>query len=331
MVFADSLTKAERLLELRRIFWHNPQRVFTSSELARRLGVSERTIRKYLVELGSSGLLPILRDGHGVRLVEGARMDVLPVTFSLEETVAVYLAGRLLDRVADEPNPDVHGALRRLAQVMPEQIQPVFEHLSVRRSAAVTTFSRVFREIARGWILQREVRLDYHPLSSDPSTYLFRPYLMEPAAASASVYAIGEVEGKEGLRVLKLERVRRASLLASTFEAPAGDELLDRLDRSWGIWIHQDEAPVMVRLLFDPAGDRAVERRIRETRWHPSQQLKERDDGTLLLTLSVTTWVEMLPWILGWGAYCEVLEPEDLRSAVASEHRRAAEAYRTGG
>jgi CRISPR-associated endonuclease/helicase Cas3 len=36
---------------------------------------------------------------------------------------------------------------------------------------------------------------------------------------------------------------------------------------------------------------------------------------------------EMVPWIRGWGADCEVVEPEDLRDRMAGQARRLAEAY----
>jgi len=36
---------------------------------------------------------------------------------------------------------------------------------------------------------------------------------------------------------------------------------------------------------------------------------------------------EMLPWIRGWGADVEVLEPEDLRERMMGEARRLARVY----
>ncbi len=324
MVFADALTKASRLLELQRLFWASPRRRWTTEELAGRLGVAPRTVRRYIAELSESGRLPVSHDGHRWRLVEAARMEVPPVRLQLEEAAALYLAGRLLERSADEPNPAVHGALAALAEVVPEELGPAFRHLARRDAARPSPFSRAFSVLARGWILGREVELEYAPRTS-PSTrrYRFRPYLLEPSAVGSAVYAIGEAHPPGALRVLKIERVRRAALTADQFEAPPLRDLLARLDRAWGVWI-ADEEPETVVLRFVPE----AAPRVRETRWHPSQRLEELPDGSARLELTVTSWRELLPWVLGWGSLCEVLAPEALRAEVASELARGAARYR---
>jgi len=45
MVFADSLTKAGRLVELQVLFARSPNRAWRTAELAARLGIAERTVR----------------------------------------------------------------------------------------------------------------------------------------------------------------------------------------------------------------------------------------------------------------------------------------------
>jgi CRISPR-associated endonuclease/helicase Cas3 len=67
---------------------------------------------------------------------------------------------------------------------------------------------------------------------------------------------------------------------------------------------------------------------VRETRWHPSQRIEELADGYLLWRAQIAEPREMLPWIRGWGADCEVVEPAELRERVAEEYRRAAEVYK---
>jgi predicted DNA-binding transcriptional regulator YafY len=104
-VLSDALTKAGRLLELQLASWKNPRRPLTTSELARRVGVAPRTMRKYLTELSCSGRLPITREGRGWRLADHATLEIAPVRFLLEEAVAVYLAARLLVQHADQPKP----------------------------------------------------------------------------------------------------------------------------------------------------------------------------------------------------------------------------------
>jgi CRISPR-associated endonuclease/helicase Cas3 len=47
----------------------------------------------------------------------------------------------------------------------------------------------------------------------------------------------------------------------------------------------------------------------------------------LVWTAEIDEVKEMLPWIRGWGADCEVLEPAELREKVKGELRRQAGMY----
>jgi CRISPR-associated endonuclease/helicase Cas3 len=55
--------------------------------------------------------------------------------------------------------------------------------------------------------------------------------------------------------------------------------------------------------------------------------VEEQPDGSLLWRARVAEPQEMLPWIRGWGADVEVVEPEGLRESLTGEARRLAETY----
>lgn len=326
MVFSDGLTKAQRLVELQHLFWRNSGRPLSSAEIARRLGINPRTARKYLTQMSASGRLPITRQQRAWTLAEDARLEVLPVRFLLEEATAVYLAARLLTHAADEPNPAVGGALAKLASVVPAELRAFVDHLAGRAAVAQGgRFAQVFRTLAYGWALSRVVELEYEARSRPgaPITCRFEVHLLEPAAVGSALYAIGRADPPGELRTFKLERIRTAALTRDTFTGPPPEHALARLDAAWGVWLSHDP-PVTVRLRFSPA----AAPRLRETRWHPSQRLTDLAGGGLDLTLTVTSTVELRPWILGWGSLCEVLEPEALRADVAADLARAAAAYR---
>jgi predicted DNA-binding transcriptional regulator YafY len=324
MVFADGLTKAHRLVELQFLFWARCGRALSCAEIAHALGVAPRTARKYLVELSVSGRLPVISERRRWRLADGARLEVLPVRFQLEEAAALFLAARLLITEADEPNRAVHDALARLACVMPPEVRGAFGTLADRSPLSDGRLAPVFRAFAYGWALRRLVHVEYEPRShpGQTSTCDFAPYMLEAVPASRALYAIGHAEPPGEMRVLKLERVRAAELTTRSFTARDLDSLLERLSTSWGIWL-ADTAPVEVVLRFGPA----VATRVRESRWHPSQHLADRPDGSVEMTLQVASTVELLPWVLGWGGNCQVLAPPDLASTVAGEHRAAAASY----
>ena len=324
MVFADAMTKAARLVELQCLFARSPGRRWTTRELAAKLGIAERTVRVYLDELSASGRLPVAYDQRAWRLVEGARLQLGPVSFQLEEAAAVYLAARLLLRHSDEPNPAVHEAIRRLAVVVPEDLGRFMDRLVERaESCAGHPFAEVFRAMAYGWATRRWLEVEYQSTGRPaPARYRFAPYLLEPASREPSVYAIGLAEPPGAVRVFKLERMRSAKLTSETFDPPPHDDLLARLDRAWEVWL-SDDGGTAVRLRF--SGD--VARQVTEARWHPSQRIEQLPGGGVEVRFVVASTLELIPWILGWGADCEVVEPADLRERVARELASAARRY----
>ena len=103
-------------------------------------------------------------------------------------------------------------------------------------------------------------------------------------------------------------------LLEETYEIPAGFDPYAILEHAWGIWFKQGR-PVTVRLRFSAR----VAERVKETRWHRSQEIESLSDGSLLWTVLVDEPIEMTPWIRGWGPEVEVIEPEELRQKFVQE------------
>jgi len=67
--------------------------------------------------------------------------------------------------------------------------------------------------------------------------------------------------------------------------------------------------------------------RVGETCWHPSEQVIEQAGGSLLWRARIAEPQEKPPWIRGWGADVEVVEPLNLRERLSGEARRLAEGY----
>jgi predicted DNA-binding transcriptional regulator YafY len=66
-------------------------------------------------------------------------------------------------------------------------------------------------------------------------------------------------------------------------------------------------------------------------RWHSSQRVSVRDDGTVSVNLQVRVCPEVESWALGFGEHAMVVRPEKLRNAVAERLRRGAARYARSG
>jgi len=58
------------------------------------------------------------------------------------------------------------------------------------------------------------------------------------------------------------------------------------------------------------------------------EKVEDTEDGGCLWSADVAEWHEMLPWIRGWGADVEVLEPEKLRTKIIQQVRDLANQYK---
>ncbi len=105
------------------------------------------------------------------------------------------------------------------------------------------------------------------------------------------------------------------------FAVPADFDGPALFRRAWRV-MYGDGDLIHVKLRFS----QFVARRVRETRWHPSQSLTEMSEG-LIWEADIGDITEIRPWIRGWGADCEVLEPPDLRAYLLQETRRLTRLY----
>ena len=125
------------------------------------------------------------------------------------------------------------------------------------------------------------------------------------------------------MRAYKLERIESARITREGYALPPDFPGLDILRNAWSIVL--GEETVRVALRFSPD----VRKRVLETRWHPSQQTSDDPEkpGWLRWQVDVADTLDLLPWIRGWGADCEVLEPKELRETLMGEAKAMAERY----
>src|SRR5512135_2667971 len=112
--------RAARLITLIMLLQRRPNQ--QAGELAAALGVSVRSLHRYIAELDEMGI-PVYseRGPHGgFSLVRGYRMP--PLIFTPEEAVAVYLGTSLVGEMWGRPFVEAAaGALAKLDNVLPQE------------------------------------------------------------------------------------------------------------------------------------------------------------------------------------------------------------------
>lgn len=318
--------KADRLLHLEQLLLAHPAGL-KRIELARRLGVNRSTVTRDIQDLSEA--LALVEEDDG-RLWIDPSNSLTRLRLTLDECLAVHLATRLYTSRSDRHNPPAASALRKLGTALEPAAPLIGRHVSRSADAVDGTDRREdpqylasLSTLARAWAQGRKVRLRYESRPGQAAERILSVWLIEPYALGMTTYTIGWLEPPGEPRVLKVERIRSITILPDQpYELPEDFDAATLLRGAWGVWI-SSASPMEVRLRFaSEAG-----RRLRETRWHPSETLTEQEDGGVEWRATVLDWTEMIPWVQGWGALVEVLEPPALREHLRKQVTILAERY----
>ena len=318
----EKADRGARILKIQTLLQGNPHGL-TTGEIARRTGVNPRTTYRDIRALEAMNV-PIYEDRG--RILIDPNYFVAPVKFTLPQAMALLMGVRLMHRHTDEADPDVADAFTKLAAVLPAPVAE-YVHATVRQMAERPPnpiYSRVLQTIALSWAGRKAVRIWYPGTNHDAKPRVIEPYFLEPSLIGHSSYVVARDRGLNQMRTFKLERITRAEQTSDAYQVPEDFDVNRYLAGAWGIY-HSGE-PVEVQLRFYPP----AAARVKESIWHPSQQLRDGPNGSVLMTVKVTGTIEITPWILGWGESVEVLAPKDLREKIAAVASRMAERNRNG-
>jgi CRISPR-associated endonuclease/helicase Cas3 len=328
MTYDRATTKSEGLERLKRYLLAGRK---APGELQAVLGIERTTLYRWRQTLEQAGYV-IDKDEQGRLYID---RNTCPTHLKLapQESVLLMLALRLFQQYSDKPNRHAVEMLHKLGAQLHQGVAPVIgpyvvamaEHQRHALSQQRSDYERIMESVATAWLQSRKLDIRYRPLRAHrPFDEVFHPYMLEPSAIGRGTYIIGYSELVHDLRVRKVERIQRPPiLLDESFVVPETFDIQRLLSGAWGVWFDTDEQPTTITLRFSTY----VAERVMETRWHPSERKVQDADGRVVWTAEIDAVEEMLPWIRGWGADCEVLEPAEIRDKMVANLRRLARLY----
>jgi predicted DNA-binding transcriptional regulator YafY len=208
----------------------------SGAELARRVEVDPRTLRRYIATLEEMGIPITTEQGRygGYRLVPGFKLP--PMMFTEDEAQALSLgliAARGLG--LGDAAPAIESVQAKLDRVLPSA--PKKTLAAMRESVALqmgdarsNADSRLLRILGESAQQRRTASLRYRAIDGASTSRGFNVYGL--VFRRGHWYVVGFCHLRQGLRTLRLDRVAHAEITADAFERPDGFDASEYLTRA---------------------------------------------------------------------------------------------------
>lgn len=314
-----------RLLAVLELLQSYPK--LSGAEIARRLEVDVRTVRRYITLLQDMGIpVEAERGAHGAyHLQRGRRLP--PMLFHDEEAIAIAL-GLLAIRTFGFPvqAAAVESALAKLERVLPQNLLD-----QVRSLQAAITFNvsagglspvspidnDLLVDLSTAVRQGRRVHLHYRAAAGALTERDFDPYGI--VYNDGYWYTAGHCHLRGGLRTLRLDRVTALAVSDEPFERPRGFDGLEYVLRSIA-----ESGAYEVELLLETSPEQA------ERVFPPIMGTLHAAEGGVLFRRT-TSHLEWIAWALLEADFPVVIrQPDELRQMVAVMGERARAAVLRG-
>ncbi len=312
---------ATRLLSLILLMQTRP--TWKACELARELGVSERTVHRYMSMLDEMGV-PIYSERGpygGFSLVRGYKLP--PLIFSAEEATVLYMGANLVREVWGRAYGDaVTAVTAKLDNVLPDDLRQQVEQ--ARRSLLVgdmtardyRPWEEALHTLRQCVVGRRRVRLTYRAPGREVETHR----VIDPYALSFQWglwYLVGFCHLRQEKRTFRVDRIEDAHALDSRFEMPSDFAVQDYLAQS--LW---EDPPYKVTVELQ----RRVVTIVRDLHGH-WMELELQPDGSALARFAVHNLEWTTGWVLSLGSAARAVDPPELAERVIDAARGALRRY----
>jgi predicted DNA-binding transcriptional regulator YafY len=300
----------------------------TLGELAEETGVGRRTIQRDLNAIHEAGypLTSEWQEGEKAYRFLTRFKDVPPISFTLQELMTLSLLRSQLDLLNGTPFlEDMQSVFRKVNSVLPPRLAAHMERIAevahplLQGKRDYSKSAEALGLIRHALLHQQSISLSYRSTGrGEPISYRVDPYTL--LFQKGGIYLLGFAQNRQALRTFAVERIVAVEPGKDRFEIPEGYHAGQALEGAFGIVA---EPPMEVKIRFSPAIAHAIKDRV----WHRSQQISEQEDGGVLLSFRAGGKMEILSWLLSYGAHAELLAPQELRAELGRLAREAAALY----
>jgi predicted DNA-binding transcriptional regulator YafY len=312
---------ATRLITLIMLLEKRPNQ--KAAELAERLGVSVRTLHRYIGMLDELGI-PIYSERGpqgGFSLVRGYKMP--PLIFTPAEAAALCLgAGLIRDLWGQLYHEAANSAAAKIENILPED---QLAEVTWARQALVNTplprpklqpFVPLVDSLRRALKDQKRVRMVYQlPNQPDSAQRDFDPYAL--AYRHGWWYVVGYCYLRQAIRSFRVDRIHQLEQLQTSYDIPADFDAQAYL-------AFEQHFPEGIGVTIQLIPEYAYLATSTAANW---ESLETLPDGSVIVSTHLPNLYLAAGFVFSYGPGTKVLEPESLREMIRSWAKAFVEMY----
>ena len=303
-----------------------------TDELAEELEVAPRQIRRYRNYLEQAGFAIFSIPGPDGGYELYSPLNHLPCAITKKEFEAMNMLGKELDKNLPHLKKEFKSVMAKIEcfRYFPEKEEThgmvreaeAFDTFVVKRSAAEIDIDRErqkLNDFQMAAISRHKIRMTYTSNTSGKTTRTVQPYAL--IEHDGGIYLIAHCQNRDRKMYFKLVRVEDYEIIKEKFQRDEDFNIEEHVKKCFGIF---EGAPmnIVVKIrhpFIQPTKERIIA---------PGQTITDLPQENAILLEATSQGMEAIAnWILGMGESAEVIEPPELRKAVAQKLEAAMHIY----
>lgn len=316
------MSKYERLARMLKIVTlvkANPR--LSRNDLARLCEVdSVRTIQRDINSL-SAAEIPIYWTGQGYEIMPNFFLS--PMALTIDEAFSLLLSAKTYSEGEGQFHKEaLESAISKIKSTLPNATNELLATGSSKvnvESRKVSDMGGNISKLYQAIMETKQLRITYYSFSSNKiSERIINPYAL--TFRRRSWYLIGYCYNRHKVLMFRTNRIKAIRYTGESFRPPQNFSVDEYMGTSWQV-MTGEKTKVILRFNAEIAP------LIKEVSWHPTQEIIDLPDGSILFVATVAGTKEISLWILSYGDNTEVLHPEYLRNEIAETAKRMVQKY----
>ncbi|MGQ0849981.1 MAG: helix-turn-helix transcriptional regulator [Actinomycetota bacterium] len=287
---------------------------WTGDELASRLNVTSRTLRRDVTRLRGLGYPVEALSGPagGYQLAPGGALP--PLLFDDDEAVAVALSLRKSARGGVPGFEDAAvAALAKIAQVLPHRLNDQIASLEestvgigTGRAPGPPVDSQTLVLVAQACRRRERLRFAYTGAEGAQSDRHVEPYQLVHAARRW--YLVARDRDRDAWRTFRVDRITRPQLTGLRYSLESPPDARGLVAEGLAVAVYKLQARVLLKVPYEQAAGLVS----------PTIGIVERRRGGALLRIGADDAAWVAAYLAGLGCQFRILDPPELKEAVAA-------------